>query len=104
MICSTCRFNLDRCYKFKQQCKKADEALRAYPISGVLPRPLTINVNDPSEQSNKRNLDTKASNEQAKKARLDNGDRERQPAHQGIPAFFLKLRKTFLLYLLKFKH
>ncbi|OXU28972.1 hypothetical protein TSAR_002349 [Trichomalopsis sarcophagae] len=83
MICSTCRFNLDRCYKFKQQCKKADEALRAYPISGVLPRPMTINVNDPSEQSNKRNLDGKQTNEQVKKPRLDNGDRERQPIHQG---------------------
>lgn len=77
MICNTCRWNLDRSYKFKQQCKKADEALRAYPVSGVLPRPFPPISAEPPEINNKRSADQRAQNEQ-KKARLDNGDRERR--------------------------
>lgn len=77
MICSTCRWNLDRSYKFKQQCKKADEALRAYPVSGVLPRPFPPISTEPPDSNNKRSADQRAHNEQ-KKARLDNGDRERR--------------------------
>jgi hypothetical protein len=84
MICTMCRWNLDRCYKFKQQCKKADEALRAYPISGVLRRPFSPITNDPPETSNKRNLESRPANDQAKKVRLDNGDRERrETSHSG---------------------
>ncbi|XP_012535966.1 uncharacterized protein LOC105836463 [Monomorium pharaonis] len=47
MICNMCRWNLDRSYKFKLQCKKADEALRDYPLSGVLPRPFPPIPNEP---------------------------------------------------------
>ena len=81
MICNNCRWNLDRTYKFKQQCKKADEALRAYPISGVLPRPFPPILGDPSDTNNKRSADQRAQNEQ-KKARLDNGDRERRETRE----------------------
>ncbi|XP_043467831.1 uncharacterized protein LOC122502039 isoform X2 [Leptopilina heterotoma] len=78
MICNTCRWNLDRSYKFKQQCKKADEALRAYPVSGVLPRPFPPISTEPPDTNNKRSAEQRAHNEQQKKARLDNGDRERR--------------------------
>ncbi|XP_076291559.1 uncharacterized protein LOC143214403 isoform X2 [Lasioglossum baleicum] len=78
MICSMCRWNLDRSYKFKLQCKKADEALRAYPLSGVLPRPFPPIPNDPPEVNNKRPLEQRSSNDGAKKPRVDNGDRERR--------------------------
>lgn len=77
MICNTCRWNLDRSYKFKQQCRKADEALRSYPISGVLPRPFPPISAEPPDTNNKRPADQRAQSEQ-KKARLDNGDRERR--------------------------
>ncbi|XP_076660482.1 uncharacterized protein LOC143363829 isoform X2 [Halictus rubicundus] len=78
MICIMCRWNLDRSYKFKLQCKKADEALRAYPLSGVLPRPFPPIPNDPPEVNNKRQLEQRSQNDAAKKPRIDNGDRERR--------------------------
>ncbi|KAJ8682724.1 hypothetical protein QAD02_018516 [Eretmocerus hayati] len=78
MICTNCRWNLDRSYRFKQQCRKADEALRSYPVTGVLPRPFPPLNNDPPEQSNKRSMESRPMNDQAKKARMDNGDRDRQ--------------------------
>ena len=77
MICNGCRWNLDRSYKFKQQCKKADEGLRAYPVSGVLPRPFPPISMDPPDSNKKRPADQRPQGEQ-KKARLDNGDRERR--------------------------
>ncbi|XP_058791583.1 uncharacterized protein LOC131664473 [Phymastichus coffea] len=84
MICQNCRWNLDRCYKFKQQCKKADEALRAYPVSGVLPRPFPPITIEQPEPTTKRNLDTRPVNEPIKKPRLDNGENERRnAAHAG---------------------
>ncbi|KAL7288588.1 hypothetical protein TKK_0017325 [Trichogramma kaykai] len=73
MVCSNCRSNLDRCYRFKQQCKKADEALRAYPTSGVLPRPFAP-ITDNIETGNKR--PASSTNDSSKKARLDNGERQ----------------------------
>lgn len=87
MICSVCRWNLDRSYKFKIQCKKADEALRAYPVSGVLPRPFPSLPSHPPEIGSKRTPDQRASssgqNEQtSKKARIDDGDRERERREQ----------------------
>ncbi|XP_012284373.1 uncharacterized protein LOC105701831 isoform X2 [Orussus abietinus] len=75
MICSTCRWNLDRSYKFKLQCKKADEALRAYPLSGVLPRPFPPIPNDPPETGTKRSSEQRIQNDQLKKARVDSGER-----------------------------
>ncbi|XP_031850425.2 uncharacterized protein LOC116435214 isoform X2 [Nomia melanderi] len=80
MICNMCRWNLDRSYKFKLQCKKADEALRAYPLSGVLPRPFPPIPNDPPEINNKRPLEQRSQNDAVKKPRVDNGDRERREA------------------------
>ncbi|XP_023245216.1 uncharacterized protein LOC106643221 [Copidosoma floridanum] len=77
MICLHCRGNLDRSYKFKQQCKKADEALRAYPISGVLPRPFPLLSSDSSEGTAKRKIEIRSPND-PKKPRLDNGDRDRR--------------------------
>ena len=76
MICTPCRSNLDRCYRFKQQCKKADEALRAYPTTGLLPRPFPPITNDQPEVGNKRNLEMRPNNDQAKKVRMDNGERQ----------------------------
>lgn len=74
MICNSCRWNLDRSYKFKIQCKKADEALRNYPSSGVLPRPFPpIGTSGDPEVSLKRGLDSRLVNDQIKKPRLDNG-------------------------------
>ncbi|KAK0179509.1 hypothetical protein PV327_005254 [Microctonus hyperodae] len=80
MICNMCRWNLDRSYKFKHQCKKADEALRAYPITGVLPRPFPpINNEAPESAGNKRPAEQRnVQSDQLKKARVDNGDRERR--------------------------
>ncbi|XP_034945650.1 uncharacterized protein [Chelonus insularis] len=77
MICNYCRWNLDRSYKFKQQCKKADEALRAYPATGVLPRPFPPITNDSTNESGKRTLEQRGQ-DQIKKVRVDNGDRERR--------------------------
>ncbi|KAL2748545.1 zinc finger CCCH domain-containing protein 13-like isoform X2 [Vespula maculifrons] len=78
MICNMCRWNLDRSYKFKSQCKKADEALRAYPLSGVLPRPFPPIPNDPPESGTKRLAEQRTQNENVKKPRVDNGDRDRR--------------------------
>ncbi|XP_014477980.1 PREDICTED: uncharacterized protein LOC106746195 [Dinoponera quadriceps] len=78
MICSMCRWNLDRSYKFKLQCKKADEALRDYPLSGVLPRPFPPIPNDPPEMCNKRPAEARQQNEGTKKPRIDNSERERR--------------------------
>ncbi|XP_066591093.1 zinc finger protein pita-like [Prorops nasuta] len=79
MICRSCRWNLDRSYKFKVQCKQADEALRADPSTGILPRPFPPIPTDPPDVStNKRTAEQRSQSEQAKKPRVDNGDRERQ--------------------------
>ncbi|XP_043274706.1 uncharacterized protein [Venturia canescens] len=79
MICRMCRWNLDRSYKFKLQCKKADEALRAYPITGVLPRPFPPISNDSPDAPGKRGAEqSMQSGESTKKSRVDNGDRDRQ--------------------------
>lgn len=82
MICSACRWNLDRSYKFKIQCKKADEALRAYPMTGVLPRPFPPISNDSPESGVKRGSESRIANDPAKKPRVDNGDRDRQRDRQ----------------------
>lgn len=82
MICNMCRWNLDRSYKFKLQCKKADEALRDYPLSGVLPRPFPPIPNDPPEISNKRSAEPRTQNDGAKKPRTDNPDRERRETRE----------------------
>lgn len=72
MICNMCRWNLDRSYKFKLQCKKADEALRDYPLSGVLPRPFPPIPNDPPmEIGSKRPAESRLQHDGAKKARSD---------------------------------
>lgn len=77
MICNMCRWNLDRSYKFKLQCKKADEALRDYPLSGVLPRPFPPIPNDPpTEISNKRPAEARSQNEISKKQRTSDNDRD----------------------------
>ncbi|XP_063984135.1 RE1-silencing transcription factor-like [Diachasmimorpha longicaudata] len=78
MICTMCRWNLDRSYKFKQQCKKADEALRAYPMTGTLPRPFPPITNESPEGSNKRPAEQRSQSDQSKKPRVDNGDRDRR--------------------------
>ncbi|KAH0564015.1 uncharacterized protein LOC123273191 [Cotesia glomerata] len=79
MICKMCRWNLDRSYKFKLQCKKADDALRAYPATGVLPRPFPPITNDSMDASNKRSTEQRSQSEQVtKKPRVDNGDRDRE--------------------------
>ncbi|XP_011883201.1 PREDICTED: uncharacterized protein LOC105570534 isoform X2 [Vollenhovia emeryi] len=75
MICNMCRWNLDRSYKFKLQCKKADEALRDYPLSGVLPRPFPPIPNDPpSEIGSKRPAEARQQNEVSKKQRTTDND------------------------------
>lgn len=75
MICNLCRWNLDRSYKFKLQCKKADEALRDYPLSGVLPRPFPPIPNDPPmEIGNKRPAESRSQNEISKKQRTSDND------------------------------
>lgn len=77
MICNMCRWNLDHSYRFKLQCKKADEALRDYPLSGVLPRPFPPIPNDPpTEGSNKRAAESRPQNESAKKPRTDSDSRD----------------------------
>ncbi|XP_046417398.1 uncharacterized protein LOC124178209 isoform X1 [Neodiprion fabricii] len=78
MICSVCRWNLDRSYKFKIQCKKADEALRAYPVSGVLPRPFPALPSYPPDVGNNKTPDQRSQNDQSKKPRLEEGERERR--------------------------
>ncbi|XP_012056029.1 PREDICTED: uncharacterized protein LOC105619108 [Atta cephalotes] len=75
MICNMCRWNLDRSYKFKLQCKKADEALRDYPLSGVLPRPFPPIPNDPpTEIGSKRPVESRSQNEISKKQRTSDND------------------------------
>lgn len=92
MICQNCRNNLDRSYKFKQQCKKADEALRNYPTTGVLPRPFPPITIESSELNNKRSSEQRPIEQQVKKARLDNGERERREvSHSGKEIFFINL-------------
>ncbi|XP_017886124.1 uncharacterized protein LOC108628599 [Ceratina calcarata] len=81
MICNMCRWNLDRSYRFKLQCKKADEALRAYPLSGILPRPFPPIPCDPPDINNKRPLEQRSPNEGAKKPRVDN-DRDRRETRE----------------------
>lgn len=78
MICATCRWNLDRSYKFKIQCKKADEALRAYPVTGVLPRPFPALPNNPPDVGNKRLPDQRSQSEQVKKPRIEENERDRR--------------------------
>ena len=73
-ICTNCRSNLDRCYKFRLQCKKADEALREYPVSGFLPKPFPPISNDFPETNLKRKIETRSNNDAMKKVCLDNGD------------------------------
>ncbi|TGZ57260.1 uncharacterized protein [Temnothorax longispinosus] len=77
MLCNMCRWNLDRSYKFKLQCKKADEALRDYPLSGVLPRPFPpLPTDPPTDISNKRSAE-RSQNEVSKKQRtFDNDSRD----------------------------
>lgn len=75
MICNMCRWNLDRSYKFKLQCKKADEALRDYPLSGVLPRPFPPIPNEPPiEIGSKRPAESRPQNEISKKQRTSDND------------------------------
>ncbi|XP_044019746.1 dentin sialophosphoprotein-like isoform X2 [Aphidius gifuensis] len=86
MICNNCRWNLDRSYKFKQQCKKADEALRAYPMTGTLPRPFPpINAGDNKAEfigsSGKRSGGVERE-QPVKKPRVDNGDQQQQQQQQ----------------------
>lgn len=101
MICTMCHNNLDRCYKFKQQCKKADEALRAYPLTGVLPRPfppISLSGSELSEASPiKRQAEVRASNESAKKSRLDNGERDRRENPYAIGKL-ITIIKFIILY------
>lgn len=79
MICNMCRWNLDRSYKFKLQCKKADEALRDYPLSGVLPRPFPPIPNDPPiETGSKRPAESRLQHDSAKKLRSDS-ENQRDP-------------------------
>lgn len=86
MICNMCRWNLDRSYKFKLQCKKADEALRDYPLSGVLPRPFPPIPSDPPEIGSKRPAEARSQNEISKKQRTSDNDsrdsRERRETRQ----------------------
>lgn len=87
MICNMCRWNIDRSYKFKLQCKKADEALRDYPLSGVLPKPFPpISNEPPPEIGSKRIAEPRPSPIDSKKPRFDsesadakeNREREKQ--------------------------
>lgn len=36
-ICNPCRLIMDYCYSFKQMCKKADTALKQFPLTSVWP-------------------------------------------------------------------
>lgn len=36
-VCDACRLIMDYCYRFKQMCKKADTALKQYPLTGIWP-------------------------------------------------------------------
>lgn len=36
-ICDPCRLIMDYCYRFKQMCKKADTALKQFPLTGSWP-------------------------------------------------------------------
>ncbi|KYM97713.1 PREDICTED: zinc finger and BTB domain-containing protein 24-like [Cyphomyrmex costatus] len=75
VICNMCRWNLDRSYKFKLQCKKADEALRDYLLSGKLPKPFPpIPIDPPTENGNKRLAESISQNEASKKRRISNDE------------------------------
>ncbi|KAL5287740.1 hypothetical protein ACFFRR_008554 [Megaselia abdita] len=39
-ICNPCRLTFEHCYRFKQMCKKADTALRQFPLTGKWPSKL----------------------------------------------------------------
>ncbi|XP_058056783.1 RE1-silencing transcription factor-like [Anopheles bellator] len=41
-ICRNCRLLMDRCYQFKEVCKKADSKLKAYLVTGVWPEKLAL--------------------------------------------------------------
>lgn len=43
-ICDSCRLILDYNYRFKQMCKKADTALKQYPLTGKWPAKLDLPV------------------------------------------------------------
>lgn len=47
-ICNFCRLIMDHCYRFKQVCKKADTALKQFPLTGIWPKKLEL-PNYPSE-------------------------------------------------------
>ncbi|XP_012059213.1 PREDICTED: zinc finger and BTB domain-containing protein 24-like [Atta cephalotes] len=72
VICNTCRWNLDYFYKFKLQCKKADEALRDCLLSGKLPKPFPLRINPLTEIGNKRPAESQ--NEVSKKQRTSDDD------------------------------
>ncbi|XP_018352535.1 PREDICTED: zinc finger protein 62 homolog isoform X1 [Trachymyrmex septentrionalis] len=75
VICNTCRWNLDHFYKFKLQCKKADEALRDCLLSGKLPKPFPpIRINPLTENDKKRPAESRSQNEILKKQRISNDD------------------------------
>ncbi|KAG5325224.1 ZSC22 protein, partial [Pseudoatta argentina] len=75
VICNTCRWNLDYFYKFKLQCKKADEALRDCLLSGKLPKPFPpIRINPLTEIGNKRPAESRSQNEVSKKQRTSDDD------------------------------
>lgn len=83
MICSMCRWNIDRSYKFKLQCKKADEALRDYPLSGVLPRPFPpISTDPPPDVSGKRIAESRPSPSDSKKARFENDNSDSKESRE----------------------
>ncbi|XP_018372975.1 PREDICTED: RE1-silencing transcription factor-like [Trachymyrmex cornetzi] len=75
VICNTCRWNLDHFYKFKLQCKKADEALRDCLLSGKLPKPFPpIRIDPLTEIGNKRPVETRSQKEVSKKQRTSDDD------------------------------
>ncbi|XP_020279407.1 uncharacterized protein LOC109852561 [Pseudomyrmex gracilis] len=83
MICNMCRWNIDRSYKFKLQCKKADEALRDYPLSGVLPRPFPpISVDPPSDVGGKRIAESRPSPSDSKKPRFENDNSDTKESRE----------------------
>lgn len=43
-ICKFCRLLMDHCYRFKQVCKKADTALKQYPLTGKWPDKLELPI------------------------------------------------------------
>ncbi|XP_018313819.1 transcriptional repressor CTCF-like isoform X1 [Mycetomoellerius zeteki] len=75
VICNTCRWNLDHLYKFKLQCKKADEALQDYLLSGKLPKPFPpIPINPPTKIGNKRLAESRSQNKVSKKQSTSDDD------------------------------